>query len=108
MRGQSPNVNNPTAYEVDIPVSKNLLAKAEVWLYKGSRLAAGLTKEQLEKFERDGLLVIEDFLSIEEVDSLKSEITKLVENMDPETDRGVFSTKDNNNKQVRLTKGEIR
>ena len=71
-------------------------------------MAAGLTKEQLEKFERDGLLVIEDFLSIEEVDSLKSEITKLVENMDPETDRGVFSTKDNNNKQVRLTKGEIR
>ena len=66
--------------------------------------AAGLTKEQLEKFEKDGLLVIEDFLTPEEVDSLKSEITKLVENMDPETDRGVFSTKDNNNHQVRSTK----
>ena len=70
-------------------------------------MAAGLTKEQLDKFEKDGLLVIEDFLTPEEVDSLKSEITKLVENMDPETDRGVFSTKDNNNRQVSLTKGEI-
>jgi len=63
-------------------------------------MAAGLTKEQLDKFEKDGLLVIEDFLTLEEVEGLKSEITKLVENMDPETDRGVFSTKDNNSKQA--------
>ena len=70
-------------------------------------MAAGLTKEQLDKFEKDGLLVIEDFLTLEEVEGLKSEITKLVENMDPETDRGVFSTKDNNNRQVSWTKGKI-
>jgi len=63
-------------------------------------MAAGLTKEQLDKFEKDGLLVIEDFLTLEEVEGLKSEITTLVENMDPETDRGVFSTKDNNSKQA--------
>ena len=57
-------------------------------------MAAGLTKEQLEKFEKDGLLVIEDFLHPEEVDGIKSEITQIVENMDPKTDRGVFSTTD--------------
>ena len=69
-------------------------------------MAAGLTKEQLDKFEKEGLLVIEDFLTLEEVESLKSEITQLVENMDPETDRGVFSTKDDNSRQVSSTRGK--
>lgn len=63
-------------------------------------MAAGLTKEQLEKFEKDGLLVIEDFLRPEEVDEIKSEITQIVENMDPKTDRGVFCTTDNNEAQA--------
>ena len=63
-------------------------------------MAVGLTKEQLEKFEKDGLLVIEDFLTSDEVDGLKAEITKIVDEMDPKTDRGVFSTTDNNSKQV--------
>lgn len=63
-------------------------------------MAVGLTKEQLEKFEKDGLLVIEDFLTSDEVDGLKAEITKIVDEMDPKTDRGVFSTTDNNSKQA--------
>jgi len=63
-------------------------------------MAVGLTKEQLEKFEKDGLLVIEDFLTSDEVEGLKAEITKIVDEMDPKTDRGVFSTTDNNSKQA--------
>jgi len=54
----------------------------------------GLTEEQLEQFEKDGILVVEDFLSQEEVKSLQTEIHKIVENLDPKTDRGVFSTTD--------------
>ena len=61
-------------------------------------MACGLTKEQLEKFEKDGILVIEDFLNLEEVDAMKAEITKIIDEMDPKTDRGVFSTTDH--KQV--------
>jgi len=57
-------------------------------------MATGLTKEQFEKFEKDGLLVIENFLTPEEVEGLQTEITNIVENMDPKTDRGVFSTTD--------------
>jgi len=55
-------------------------------------MAAGLTKEQLDQFEKDGILVIEDFLTDEEVDAIKSEINQIVDNMDPKVDRGVFST----------------
>jgi len=53
---------------------------------------SGLTKDQLEKFEKDGILIIEDFLCLEEVTSIRNEIHKIVENMDPVKDRGVFST----------------
>ena len=71
-----------------------------------------------EKFEKDGILIIEDFLSMEEVTSIRysflifcwekwmtsknfkliyfietrNEIYKIVENMDPVKDRGIFST----------------
>ena len=73
---------------------------------------SGLSKEQLEKFEKEGILVIENFLEQEEVTAIRlvklfeifkilssplfffsrNEIHKIVENMNPETDRGVFST----------------
>ena len=54
--------------------------------------AVGLTTQQLATFERDGLLVVEDFLNLEEVTELRAEIEKLVDEMDPVKDRGVFST----------------
>jgi len=57
-------------------------------------MSVGLTKDQLEQFEKDGLLVIDNFLSPEEVTAIRDEIYKIVEEMDPETDRGVFSTVD--------------
>ena len=43
------------------------------------------------KFERDGILVIENFLDLEEVELLRNACHNLVENMDPEVHRGVFS-----------------
>jgi len=55
---------------------------------------SGLSKEQLEKFEKDGILVIENFLSPDEVTAIRDEIHNIVEKMNPETDRGVFSTTD--------------
>jgi len=54
----------------------------------------GLTHSQMEKFEKEGLLVVENFLSGEEVESLKDEMYKLVEGMDPTTEKGTFSTTD--------------
>ena len=37
------------------------------------RNMSGLTKEQLEKFEKDGILIIENFLSPEDVSSIRAE-----------------------------------
>jgi len=54
----------------------------------------GLSHSQMEKFEKEGLLVVENFLSGEEVESLKDEMYKLVEGMDPTTEKGTFSTTD--------------
>ena len=36
-------------------------------------MSVGLTKDQLEQFEKDGLLVIENFLSPEEVTAIRKE-----------------------------------
>jgi len=55
-------------------------------------MSAGLSRQQLEKFEKDGILIIEDFLTKDEVCSIRNEIFEIVENLDPQTDRGVFST----------------
>lgn len=65
-----------------------------------SSCAPGLSQEQLQEFEREGVLVIQDFLTQDEVQEIKVEITRLVEGMDPATDRGVFSTTDNNSAQA--------
>ena len=59
-----------------------------------------LTTEQIEKFEKDGILVIDNFLSQDEVKDMRKEILKLVQDMNPEEHRGVFSTTDNNKAQV--------
>ena len=36
-------------------------------------MSVGLTKDQLEQFEKDGLLVIDNFLSPEEVTAIRKE-----------------------------------
>ena len=51
-----------------------------------------LTQSQIEEFRTNGLLVIEDFLSQNEVREVKEEIFKLVDEMDPSEHKGVFST----------------
>jgi len=56
--------------------------------------APGLSQEQVAEFEREGILVVEDFLTQQEVCEVRTEITRLVEEMDPAKDRGVFSTVD--------------
>ena len=35
------------------------------------RMSGGLTKQQLEKFEKDGILIIQDFLTKDEVTSIR-------------------------------------
>ena len=51
-----------------------------------------LTQSQIDEFHKNGLLVIEDFLSQNEVREVKEEIFKLVDGMDPSEHKGVFST----------------
>ena len=40
-----------------------------------------LTAEQIEKFQKDGILVVENFLSQDEVKNMREEIMKLVQSM---------------------------
>ena len=55
------------------------------------------------QYERDGILVVEDFLSPDEVESMRQGCWQLVEDMDPAVHKGVFSgTSTKNDKQVRL------
>ena len=61
-----------------------------------------LTSSQIEEFDKNGLLVIENFLNQNDVDSMKKEILKLVEEMNPLEHRGVFSTTSHN--QVKYLK----
>ncbi len=51
-----------------------------------------LTNEQIKRFHKDGLLVVENFLSQDEVQSLRNEMMKLAGEMDPKEHRGIFST----------------
>ncbi|KAF5292138.1 hypothetical protein FQA39_LY14093 [Lamprigera yunnana] len=46
------------------------------------------------KFERDGFVVIDDFLLEDEVDLLKNEANKLIEQMPDDSSRSIFSTKE--------------
>ena len=61
----------------------------------------GLTTEQIEQYERDGILVVENFLTADEVESMRNGCWQLVEDMDPSIHKGVFSgTSTKNDKQV--------
>ena len=61
-----------------------------------------LTKEQLDKLAKDGILVVEDFLTEAEVLEMKNSILKLISDMDPKEHRGIFST--DNYQQVKMIK----
>jgi len=52
-----------------------------------------LTPEQLENYERDGFLVLEDFVAPEECDALRARAEELVAAFEPET-VSVFSTRE--------------
>ena len=53
------------------------------------------------QYDRDGILVVEDFLSPKEVESMRQGCWQLVEDMDPAVHKGVFSgTSTKNDKQV--------
>jgi len=48
------------------------------------------------QFWSEGILVLEDFLTAEEVTSLRESCLELVGEMDPNENHGVFSTTDHN------------
>ena len=48
------------------------------------------------QFWQDGILAVEDFLTPDEVESLRDSCLELVRGMDPKEHRGVFSTTDHN------------
>ena len=51
-----------------------------------------LTSEQLEAWERDGFLVLEDFVASERCDELKARAGELIAGFDPDEIQSVFST----------------
>ena len=51
-----------------------------------------LTKEKLKFFERDGFLVLEDFVSIEDCESLSKRAIEIVEKFDPSESVSIFTT----------------
>lgn len=53
-----------------------------------------LTREQLARYERDGFLVIEDFVSAEECDRLRERVRELLDGFHPEGSVSVFSTRE--------------
>ena len=62
-----------------------------------------LTNEQIETFNQNGILVVENFLTESQVLTLRNEIVKLVDEMDPEEHKGVFTTEDQNKAQANDT-----
>ena len=55
-----------------------------------------LSPTQVEDFHKNGILVVEDFLEQKDVQAMKKEILDLVDEMDPNEHRGVFSTTSHN------------
>ncbi|XP_074653989.1 phytanoyl-CoA dioxygenase domain-containing protein 1-like [Tubulanus polymorphus] len=55
------------------------------------KMADGLTDNQKRFFEDNGYLIIEDFLSLKDVDALENEHYKLIEEMNPAEHSAVFS-----------------
>ena len=58
-----------------------------------------LTPDQKDFFDQNGLVVLEDFLNPTEIFAIRTEILKLVDAMDPNEHKGVFST--TSHKQVK-------
>nr|ACO15621.1 Phytanoyl-CoA dioxygenase domain-containing protein 1 [Caligus clemensi] len=56
---------------------------------------ASITSDQMKRYESEGLTVIPDFLTEDEVVELRDACHSLVEDMDPKEHSGVFSTLDN-------------
>src|SRR5215210_7913827 len=54
----------------------------------------GLSNEQLARYERDGFLVIEDFVPAEECDRLRERAQSLVSGFDPAASVSIFSTRE--------------
>lgn len=57
-------------------------------------MSATLRAEQLESFEREGFLVLEDFVSGESCDTLRARAEELVEGFEPEGVVSIFSTRE--------------
>ena len=72
------------------------IAKSSLASFINKMAASYLTPSQIEEFHKNGLLVIENFVNQNEVKSMKDEILKLVDLMDPKEHKGVFSTTEHN------------
>lgn len=56
---------------------------------------ASVTQQQIQKFHKDGFLVLEQFFSAEECDSMRSQIQRIVAEMEvPPHCRTAFSTRE--------------
>ena len=55
---------------------------------------AVLTAQQLADFERDGLLVIENFVPVTACEQLKQRVAEMLADFDPTSVKSIFSTKD--------------
>lgn len=51
-----------------------------------------MTPEQISKFEEDGFVVIDNFLTTEEIELLKADCAELIDKMEPEEHKSVFIT----------------
>ena len=56
-----------------------------------------LNQEEIEKFDQDGFLVLEDFVSQDACESLSNQATEIVKAFDPAESFSIFTT----NKQTR-------
>lgn len=55
----------------------------------------------VEKFQQDGFVVIEDFVTEEDISLMKKECAEIVSAMSPNEHRTIFSTKDNHQPNIR-------
>lgn len=56
----------------------------------------GITAEQCIQYDRDGFLVVSDFVDVATCDRLRRRAEKLVEEFDPQGIVSIFSTKEQN------------
>lgn len=65
---------------------------------------ASITQHQIQKFHKDGFLVLEQFFSAEECDSMRSQIQRIVAEMEvPPHCRTSFSTREEEQLQAQVT-----